>query len=114
MKSKGYVRRIDNFGRIGIPKDLMKVLEFQEGDALEIYITGDKQIILQKYQPTRAEQIEQMFATLNEILSEKPCESTTALAKQMTYKLEKEVAELIYENEDDCDYNDYDFEDDDE
>lgn len=48
MKSTGIVRRIDELGRIVIPKEIRKNLKIHEGDSLEIYI--DRQsIILQKF-----------------------------------------------------------------
>ena len=50
MKSTGIVRKMDELGRIVIPKELRKTFEIAEKDAVEIYVDGD-QIILKKYQP---------------------------------------------------------------
>ena len=56
MKSLGIVRKIDQLGRIVIPKELRDVLDIKsgdksgEGDPLEIFVDG-KNIILRKYQP---------------------------------------------------------------
>lgn len=50
MKSTGVVRRVDELGRIVIPKDLRKLFNINERDALEIY-TDDNTIILKKYEP---------------------------------------------------------------
>ncbi len=50
MKSTGVVRRVDELGRIVIPKELRKVFDINEKDAIEIFTDGDK-IILQKYLP---------------------------------------------------------------
>lgn len=50
MKSTGIVRKVDNLGRIVIPKELRNTLNIQEGSPLEIY-TDDGQIILKKYEP---------------------------------------------------------------
>ncbi len=49
MKATGIVRRIDDLGRVVIPKELRGRLGIAEGDPLEIFTTTDKQIILQKY-----------------------------------------------------------------
>lgn len=49
MRATGIVRRIDDLGRVVIPKELRKMMEIQEGDPLEIFTTTDKQVILQKY-----------------------------------------------------------------
>ncbi len=50
MKSIGVVRRVDELGRIVVPKELRTTLDIAERDAVEIYVDGE-QIILKKYQP---------------------------------------------------------------
>ena len=50
MKSTGIVRKVDELGRIVIPKELRKTFDIAEKDSLEIYVDGE-QIILQKYSP---------------------------------------------------------------
>ena len=50
MRSTGIVRKIDDLGRIVIPKETRRVLGIKEGDSLEIF-TEDENIILKKYQP---------------------------------------------------------------
>lgn len=50
MKSTGIVRKMDELGRIVIPKEIRKNLNIAEGDALEIYVDGDV-VLLKKYQP---------------------------------------------------------------
>lgn len=49
-RATGIVRRVDELGRIVIPKELRRVFGIDEGDALEIFTT-DNNIILKKYQP---------------------------------------------------------------
>lgn len=51
MKSTGIVRKIDNLGRIVLPKELRKVFEIEEGTPMEIFVDGE-QVILREYQPT--------------------------------------------------------------
>lgn len=51
MKATGVVRRIDDLGRIVIPKELRRNLRIREGDSIEIYIDGTNSIILKKYSP---------------------------------------------------------------
>ena len=51
MKSTGMFRRVDELGRIVLPKELRTRLEIEEGDPLEIFLEGDH-IVLQKYQPS--------------------------------------------------------------
>ncbi|MDD2482253.1 MAG: AbrB/MazE/SpoVT family DNA-binding domain-containing protein [Lutispora sp.] len=50
MKSTGIVRKVDELGRIVIPKELRTTLNIEEKDSLEIYVDGEH-IILKKYEP---------------------------------------------------------------
>ena len=50
MKQTGVVRKVDELGRIVLPKELRKVFDIKEKDSLEIY-TDDNTIILKKYEP---------------------------------------------------------------
>ncbi|MFS0878067.1 AbrB/MazE/SpoVT family DNA-binding domain-containing protein [Solibacillus isronensis] len=50
MKSTGIVRKVDELGRIVLPKELRRVLEINEKDPIEIYVEEDK-IVLKKYLP---------------------------------------------------------------
>ena len=49
MKNTGIVRRVDELGRIVLPKEMRKTMGIKEGDPMEIYVEGDS-IILKKYQ----------------------------------------------------------------
>lgn len=49
MKATGIVRRIDDLGRIVIPKEIRRTCHLREGDAMELYLGEDGGIILQKY-----------------------------------------------------------------
>lgn len=51
MKATGIVRRIDDLGRVVVPKEIRKVLRIREGDPLEIYTSASGEIILKKYSP---------------------------------------------------------------
>ncbi len=51
MKATGVVRRIDDLGRIVIPKEIRKILHIKEGDPLEIFTDREGGIILKKYSP---------------------------------------------------------------
>ncbi len=51
MKATGVVRRIDDLGRIVIPKEIRKTLRIREGDPLEIFTDKEGEIILKKYSP---------------------------------------------------------------
>ena len=49
MKATGIVRRIDDLGRIVIPKEIRRAMRIYEGDPLEIFFDTDNNIILKKY-----------------------------------------------------------------
>lgn len=51
MKATGIVRRIDDLGRIVIPKEIRRTLRIREADAIEIFTDAEGQIILKKYSP---------------------------------------------------------------
>ena len=51
MKATGVVRRIDDLGRVVIPKEIRKTLRIKEGEPLEIFTDREGQVILKKYSP---------------------------------------------------------------
>lgn len=51
MKATGIVRRIDDLGRVVVPKEIRKTLRIREGDPLEIFTDREGKIILKKYSP---------------------------------------------------------------
>lgn len=51
MKSTGIVRKVDDLGRIVLPKELRKILNINEKDPLEIFVDSGY-IMLQKYEPS--------------------------------------------------------------
>ena len=51
MKATGIVRRVDDLGRIVIPKEIRRTLRIREGDPLEIYTEKDGGVIFRKYSP---------------------------------------------------------------
>ena len=51
MKTTGIIRRIDDLGRVVIPKDIRRTLHLREGDPLAIYIDNDS-VIFKRYDPS--------------------------------------------------------------
>ncbi len=51
MKATGIVRRIDDLGRVVIPKEIRRTMRIREGDPLEIYTASDGEVIFKKYSP---------------------------------------------------------------
>jgi len=51
MKATGIVRRIDDLGRVVIPKEIRRTMRIREGDPLEIYTDHEGEVIFKKYSP---------------------------------------------------------------
>jgi len=51
MKATGIVRRIDDLGRVVIPKEIRRTMRIREGDPLEIFTNADGEVIFKKYSP---------------------------------------------------------------
>lgn len=51
MKATGIIRRIDDLGRVVIPKEIRRNLCLKEGDILEVYVEKEGEIIFKKYIP---------------------------------------------------------------
>ena len=66
MKATGIVRRIDDLGRVVIPKEIRRTMRIREGDALEIYTDGDGGVVFKKYSPVG--EMGQLAESLAEIL----------------------------------------------
>lgn len=71
MKATGIVRRIDDLGRVVVPKEIRRTLRIREGDPLEIFVDRAGKIILKKYSPINelghftTEYAEALFDTLH-------------------------------------------------
>ena len=89
MKSTGIVRKVDELGRIVLPKELRVTLNFNEGSALEIFTDNDT-VVLKKYAP--ADVFTGDMDDLVEYMGLKvSLNSIKELAKIAGYKLEKTV-----------------------
>lgn len=51
MKATGVVRRIDDLGRVVIPKEIRRTMRIREGDSLEIFVNQSGEVVLKKYSP---------------------------------------------------------------
>ena len=70
MKATGIVRRIDDLGRVVVPKEIRRTLRIREGDPLEIFTDKDGGIVLRKYSPIGelSEYARDFAAALGEVL----------------------------------------------
>lgn len=67
MKATGIVRRIDDLGRVVIPKEIRRTMRIREGDPLEIYTDADGEVIFKKYSPIG--EMSQTAAKYSEVLA---------------------------------------------
>ncbi len=51
MKATGIIRRIDDLGRVVVPREIRRTLRIREGDPLEIFVGGEGEVIFKKYSP---------------------------------------------------------------
>ncbi|MGE6632318.1 stage V sporulation protein T [Bacillus sp. NPDC077027] len=102
MKATGIVRRIDDLGRVVIPKEIRRTLRIREGDPLEIFVDRDGEVILKKYSPISElgdfakEYADALFDSLGH--SVLICDRDTYIAVSGSSKkeyLNKSVSELI-------------------
>lgn len=69
MKETGMIRRMDDLGRIVIPKEVRRLLNLNEGDALEIFL-HEQGVFYKKYDP--AKPVKACLATLKEAVVDEP------------------------------------------
>ncbi|WP_281883890.1 stage V sporulation protein T [Paenibacillus sp. YYML68] len=102
MKATGIVRRIDDLGRVVIPKEIRRTLRIREGDPLEIFVDRDGEVILKKYSPIgelgdfAKEYAESLFESTNHItmISDRDTMIAVAGGSKKEY-LDKAVGSLI-------------------
>ena len=106
MKATGIVRRIDDLGRVVIPKEIRRTMRIREGDPLEIYTDREGEVIFKKYSPIgEISQFAAQYAeTLNKTcsLAVVICDRDTVIAsaglpkrEYADRKLSKELEEII-------------------
>lgn len=108
MKATGIVRRIDDLGRVVIPKEIRRTLRIREGDPLEIFVDRAGEVILKKYSPINelgqfaTEYAEALFDTLHtpvlicdrdEVISLAGVSKNDYLGKQISRELEEVIEE---------------------
>ena len=102
MKATGIVRRIDDLGRVVIPKEIRRTLRIREGDPLEIFVDRDGEVILKKYSPIgelgdfAKEYAESLFESTNHIAMISDRDTIIAMAGGSKKDfLEKSVGSII-------------------
>lgn len=107
MKATGIVRRIDDLGRVVIPKEIRRTLRIREGDPLEIFVDRDGEVILKKYSPIgelgdfAKEYAESLFESTGHIvlISDRDAVIAVSGGSKKDY-LEKQVGALVEDSMD--------------
>lgn len=106
MKATGIVRRIDDLGRVVIPKEIRRTMRIREGDPLEIYTDREGEVIFKKYSPIgelssfAAQYAETLYKTCNlsVIISDRDAVIASAGVSKKEYaekKLSDELENII-------------------
>ena len=91
MKATGIVRRVDDLGRVVIPKEARRACNIREGDPLEIFLQ-DGAVVFKKYNPTYRDDL---MATLQDAADYYDnCEDDRTIAEQLR-KIAKEIGTLL-------------------
>lgn len=123
MKATGIIRRIDDLGRVVIPREIRRVCKFREGDPLEIFVDREGGIILKKYSPIgelsefAQEYTDSLYETIgyialitdkDNIIAVSGCSKKDFLDKVLWIEIETVMANCEYKviNEDTIIYND--------
>lgn len=108
MKATGIVRRIDDLGRVVIPKEIRRTLRIREGDPLEIFVDREGEVILKKYSPIRelshfaTEYADALFDSLHypvlicdrdEVIAAAGVSKKTYLKRQVSRQVEETIFE---------------------
>lgn len=102
MKATGIVRRIDDLGRVVIPKEIRRTLRIREGDPLEIFVDRDGEVILKKYSPINElgdfaqEYAESLYESTNHMTMISDRDQIIAIAggSRKDY-LEKQIGDIV-------------------
>ena len=90
MKATGIVRRIDDLGRIVIPKEIRQTMRIRAGEPLEIFIEGEDTVCFRKYKTNLGDAVEHLKDQI-----ENCCDDLTIDALMRIDTLLEEVQELV-------------------
>ncbi len=90
MKATGIVRRIDELGRVVIPKEIRRTQRIRQGDALEIFTAPDGEVIFKKYSPLL--ELNELAGVYAEVLAKSLGVPVLVCDRPITRELEKLLA----------------------
>lgn len=92
MKATGIIRRIDDLGRVVIPKEIRRTLGIREGEPLEIFIEGRDTVCLRRYEISLCGEVDRLNSLVYDYVDDWE-------TKAKIQKLLKEVKELMKSGE---------------
>lgn len=92
MKATGIVRRIDDLGRVVIPKEIRRTASIREGDPLEIFLDEDGAVVFRKYNPTYRDDL---MATLQNAADYYDAYEDNQVIAERLKKIAKEINTLL-------------------
>lgn len=92
MKATGIVRRIDDLGRVVIPKEIRRTASIREGDPLEIFLDEDGAVVFRKYNPTYRDDL---MATLQNAADYYDAYEDNQVIAERLKKIAKEIDALL-------------------
>lgn len=95
MKATGIVRRIDDLGRVVIPKEIRRTMRIREGDSLEIYTDKDGEVIFKKYSPMG--ELSAFSAQLSETMTKTTGASTAVIDRDSVVAAAGNAKREIYD-----------------
>ena len=92
MKATGIVRRIDDLGRVVIPKEIRRTASIREGDPLEIFLDENGAVVFRKYNPTYRDDL---MATLQNAADYYDAYEDNQVIAERLKKIAKEINTLL-------------------
>lgn len=94
MKATGIIRRIDDLGRVVIPKEIRRNLGIREGDPLEIFRHEDG-VCFKKYIPNKLEKVYDAFKDLADFAEEEGGLRMKALVSELQVEVEEKLKKIF-------------------
>lgn len=92
MKATGIIRRVDDLGRVVIPKEIRRACNIREGDPLEVFLDEDGAVVFKKYLPNYRDDLVAALQAAADYYDD--YEDDRAIAEQLR-KIAKEVDALL-------------------
>lgn len=94
MKATGIIRRIDDLGRVVIPKEIRRTLGIHEGDPLEIFLHEDC-VCLRKYSTDKLEKVSDAFKELADFAEDEGGFRMRTMVSELQAEVEERLKEIF-------------------